>query len=310
MSLLWRAAGQLGVSPEAAAAGRGGGTDRLRRPDPLPPPIGALRDLPFRRARRPADGAPGPRRGHRSGHRSRPPGLARGPRRHRPRRRRCARTGTVGRPGPGPGRTRRRRRLPRTGGRPDAGPRPATRPGPDRGPGHASGRRPRVRPRAAPDGHVRTALGPRRRPRRSAAAQIAFAVNRGSEAPPLLLKAARQLERLDPALARDTYLEALSAAMFAGRLAVGVTARDVAEAARSAPQAPGRRDQPICCWTGWRSGSPTATQQRSSATAGGRGLLRRRSIAGGRDPVAVAGLHHAPPKCGTTRVGTRSPPVT
>src|SRR6185436_1952291 len=57
------------------------------------------------------------------------------------------------------------------------------------------------------------------------AAQIAFAVNRGSEAPPLLLKAARQLERLDPALARDTYLEALSAAMFAGRLAVGVTAR-------------------------------------------------------------------------------------
>ena len=69
------------------------------------------------------------------------------------------------------------------------------------------------------------------------AAQIAFAVNRGSEAPPLLLKAARQLERLDPALARDTYLEALSAAMFAGRLAVGVTARDVAEAARSAPQA-------------------------------------------------------------------------
>jgi len=68
------------------------------------------------------------------------------------------------------------------------------------------------------------------------AAQIAFAVNRGSEAPPLLLKAARRLERLDPALARDTYLEALSAAMFAGRLAVGVTARDVAEAARSASQ--------------------------------------------------------------------------
>jgi DNA-binding CsgD family transcriptional regulator len=69
------------------------------------------------------------------------------------------------------------------------------------------------------------------------AAQIAFTVDRGSGAPPLLLDAARQLERLDPALARDTYLEALSAAMFAGRLAIGVTARDVAQAARSAPPA-------------------------------------------------------------------------
>jgi DNA-binding CsgD family transcriptional regulator len=65
-------------------------------------------------------------------------------------------------------------------------------------------------------------------------AQIAFAVNRGNQAPPLLLKAARQLERLDPALARDTYLDALSAAMFAGRLAGSADARDVARAARDA----------------------------------------------------------------------------
>jgi DNA-binding CsgD family transcriptional regulator len=69
-------------------------------------------------------------------------------------------------------------------------------------------------------------------------AQIAFAVNRGNQAPPLLLKAARQLERLDPTLARDTYLEALSAAMFAGRLATGATAFEVAQAARGAPPAP------------------------------------------------------------------------
>jgi DNA-binding CsgD family transcriptional regulator len=69
-------------------------------------------------------------------------------------------------------------------------------------------------------------------------AQIAFAVHRGSEAPPLLLEAARQLERLDPPLARDTYLDALSAAMFAGRLAPGITATDVAQAARTGPPAP------------------------------------------------------------------------
>ena len=36
--------------------------------------------------------------------------------------------------------------------------------------------------------------------------------------PPLLLDAARRLEALDPALARETYLEALGAAMYAGRL--------------------------------------------------------------------------------------------
>jgi DNA-binding CsgD family transcriptional regulator len=66
-------------------------------------------------------------------------------------------------------------------------------------------------------------------------AEIAFAQNRGSEAPPLLLAAARRLERLDVALARETYLEAISAAIFAGHLARGPGLREVAEAARGAP---------------------------------------------------------------------------
>src|ERR687895_8190 len=52
-------------------------------------------------------------------------------------------------------------------------------------------------------------------------AEIAFAQSRGSDAPPLLLAAARRLERLDVALARETYLEAISAAIFAGHLARG-----------------------------------------------------------------------------------------
>ena len=65
--------------------------------------------------------------------------------------------------------------------------------------------------------------------------QIAFASSRGSDAPPLLLKAARQLEQLDVRLARYTYLEALSAALFAGRLTSGGDLLEVAEAARSAP---------------------------------------------------------------------------
>jgi DNA-binding CsgD family transcriptional regulator len=66
-------------------------------------------------------------------------------------------------------------------------------------------------------------------------AEIAFVQNRGSDAPPLLLAAAGRLERLDVALARETYLEAISAAIFAGHLAHGPGLREVAEAARGAP---------------------------------------------------------------------------
>ena len=40
----------------------------------------------------------------------------------------------------------------------------------------------------------------------------------GGEGPALLLDAARRLEALDPASARETYLQALGAAMYAGRV--------------------------------------------------------------------------------------------
>lgn len=67
-------------------------------------------------------------------------------------------------------------------------------------------------------------------------AQLEFAVNRGVDAVGLYLDAARQLEALDVALARETYLEALGAAQFAGRLAVGEDMLTVATAARRAPK--------------------------------------------------------------------------
>jgi DNA-binding CsgD family transcriptional regulator len=69
--------------------------------------------------------------------------------------------------------------------------------------------------------------------------QIAFSSGHGRDAPPLLLKAARQLEPLDARLARETYLDALAAATFTGRLALGGGMREVAEAARAAPPPPG-----------------------------------------------------------------------
>ncbi|MEU4294794.1 LuxR C-terminal-related transcriptional regulator [Kribbella sp. NPDC026596] len=69
-------------------------------------------------------------------------------------------------------------------------------------------------------------------------AQIGFASNRGSEALPLLLTAARRLEPLDLPLALDTYVAALEATLFAGRLAGEPGALEVAQAARAAPGLP------------------------------------------------------------------------
>jgi len=69
-------------------------------------------------------------------------------------------------------------------------------------------------------------------------AQLAFNTSRGAEAPPLLLQAAAKLERIDPALSRATYLDAMSAGIFTGRLAApGSGILDVARAARAAPPA-------------------------------------------------------------------------
>ena len=71
-------------------------------------------------------------------------------------------------------------------------------------------------------------------------AQIAFASSHGRDVPPLMLSAARQLEALDIGLARETYLDAFTAAMFVGRLSPAVD--DVARAVRNAPAplVPGR----------------------------------------------------------------------
>ena len=67
-------------------------------------------------------------------------------------------------------------------------------------------------------------------------AEIAFASKRDRDAPALLLKAARQLEAVDATLARATYLEAVRAAVFAGRLGAGV--REVSKAALAGPPLP------------------------------------------------------------------------
>src|SRR5262249_7587323 len=64
-------------------------------------------------------------------------------------------------------------------------------------------------------------------------AQIVFAIHRGADAPALLFAAAKRLEASDAAIARETYVEAIWAAMIAGRLGTGPQPRELAESARS-----------------------------------------------------------------------------
>jgi DNA-binding CsgD family transcriptional regulator len=70
-------------------------------------------------------------------------------------------------------------------------------------------------------------------------AQLAADPGRDRDARQLLVKAARRLGPLDAGLAREAYRDAFSAALTAGRLATRDGMRQVAEAARGAPQAPG-----------------------------------------------------------------------
>ena len=68
--------------------------------------------------------------------------------------------------------------------------------------------------------------------------QIAFALSPGSDASPLLLKAAKSFEPLDRRLARETYLEALTAVFFPGLPASDDGVLEAARAARAAPPSP------------------------------------------------------------------------
>lgn len=67
--------------------------------------------------------------------------------------------------------------------------------------------------------------------------QVVFALNYGRDAPPVLRQAAQLLEPLNPSSARETLLDALAAALLAGRLAGEVGAAEVARVARVAVSA-------------------------------------------------------------------------
>jgi DNA-binding CsgD family transcriptional regulator len=83
--------------------------------------------------------------------------------------------------------------------------------------------------------------GPPDKPRRAHVdelrAQVAFANVRGGDTAALFLRAATQLELFDARLARDAYLDGLSAAMFSGSFTGDDGLLQVARAARAAPSA-------------------------------------------------------------------------
>ncbi len=70
-------------------------------------------------------------------------------------------------------------------------------------------------------------------------ARVSFTSERGGEAPGLFLAAAQHLEIHDPRRAREIYLDGITAALFAGKLASSGNARDVAKAVLAAPHPPG-----------------------------------------------------------------------
>ena len=108
--------------------------------------------------------------------------------------------------------------------------------------------------------------------------QVAFFANRGSDAPPLLLRAAKRLEPIDAGLARATYLDSLAAALLAGRLArPGGGVLEAASAVAAAPRplrAPRAPDLlldglTVHCNEGYAAGLPIL---REALTAFGRGM--------------------------------------
>ena len=171
----------------------------------------------------------------------------------------------LGRPRPAPRRRRRRGRVPRAGG------------GADPGPGTARGACARRRAgeaeagsREAAEALLATAeLTPLDELQRARLqllrAQIAFVFARGSDAPALLVETARRLEALDPALARETYLEALGAAMYSGRLDAD---SGVLEGGRGGPgRTAGRRGAAIHRLRTRRLGAPVHGRPRRGRAA-------------------------------------------
>ena len=106
--------------------------------------------------------------------------------------------------------------------------------------------------------------------------QMAFASGHSADASTVLLATAHRIEQVDPQLARETYLDALAAATFVGRLAKQAGLPEIAAAARAAPAAPRAPRAPdllldglsILITDGYQAGAPALARAVSAFRRG------------------------------------------
>ena len=120
--------------------------------------------------------------------------------------------------------------------------------------------------------------------------RIAFSSGLGSDAPPLLLKAAKRLESLNLEMARETYMSAWMAALFAGRFA---GAGDLAEVSQAAQALPRPARPPRCGRPGTRRPGAAGHRRTGRGSAGlapsRKRFCQRRHLRRRGDPVGLAG---------------------
>ena len=129
-------------------------------------------------------------------------------------------------------------------------------------------------------------------------AELAFVTNRGSDAPSLLLKAASRLEPIDVDLSRATYLQALAAGMFAGRMALGggCAGGGARRRGRSCTVAGSARTR---SFSGWPRGAlRPGISGWTADTAEGAGRLRHRHVGRRGTSLALVGRRCRPARMG------------
>ena len=135
-------------------------------------------------------------------------------------------------------------------------------------------------------------------------AEVAFAAGLWSDAPPLLLKAARRLEPIDLDLARETHLTAWGAAGLAQDVAARDVLVEICHAARALPPPPGVPRPRDLMLDGF---ALLITEGHAAATPTLQRAVRRSPTFPRRTSCGGAGRPRAPVQpCGTTKAGSRA----